>query len=78
MVVGMLCFVVMLFGKQEMAMGDGEADCEFEPSDTGLKGDLYITSFVSLLGLLIPCLGFNQKIFRCYIVFLKHALSKVQ
>lgn len=77
----MLCVFLMLFGKQGMVMGGGEAGSEFETLNaTGQKGDLFfIASFVSLLGLLIPYLGFNQKTFLCYIVFfLKHALSKVQ
>jgi hypothetical protein len=55
MVAGMLCFVLMLFGKQEMVMGGGETGSEFETLNaTGQKGDLFFTaSFVGLLDLLI-------------------------
>jgi hypothetical protein len=45
MVAGMLCIVLMLFGKQEMAMGGGEAGSGFEILNaTVQKGDLFFTA----------------------------------
>jgi hypothetical protein len=71
MVAGILCIVLMLFGKQEMVMGGGETGSEFVILNaTDQKGDLLFTaSFVGLLGVLNLCRGFNQNIFLCHIIF---------
>jgi hypothetical protein len=75
MVAVMLCIVLMFFGKQGMVTAGEEAGeeagSEFETLNaTDQKGDLFfIASFISLLGLLIPFLGFNQNTFLCYIFF---------